>query len=47
MTHQKLDVARQMLATGEHTMQQIATTVGVGRATLYRHLTTKSMSAGR
>ena len=38
MTRQKLRVARQLLANGEHTMQEIASTVGVGRATLYRHL---------
>jgi DNA invertase Pin-like site-specific DNA recombinase len=38
MTEQKLAVARELLAGGEHTMQQIAQTVGVGRATLYRHL---------
>jgi DNA invertase Pin-like site-specific DNA recombinase len=38
MSEQKLAVAREMLAGGEHTMEQIAQTVGVGRATLYRHL---------
>jgi hypothetical protein len=38
MTEQKLAVARELLAGGKHTMQQIAQTVGVGRATLYRHL---------
>jgi Helix-turn-helix domain of resolvase len=38
MTEQKLAVARELLGGGEHTMQQIAQTVGVGRATLYRHL---------
>jgi DNA invertase Pin-like site-specific DNA recombinase len=41
MTEHKLRVAREMLATGEHTMAQIAATLGVGRATLYRHLETK------
>jgi DNA invertase Pin-like site-specific DNA recombinase len=41
MTERKLRVAREMLATGEHTMAQIAATLGVGRATLYRHLETK------
>ena len=33
MTKQELRVARQLLADGEHTMQEIASTVGVGRAT--------------
>jgi hypothetical protein len=34
MTEHKLRVAREKLATGEHTMAQIAGTLGVGRATL-------------
>ena len=38
VTDEKLRVARDMLAGGQHTMQQIADTIGVGRATLYRHL---------
>ena len=38
ITEHKLRVAREMLADGQHTMQQIAETIGVGRATLYRHL---------
>ena len=38
MTAQKLSVAREMAASGEHTMAVIARTVGVGRATLYRHM---------
>ena len=38
MTKQKLRIARELLADGEHTMQEIASTVGVGRITLYRHL---------
>ena len=38
ITDEKLRVARDMLAGGQHTMQQIADTIGVGRATLYRHL---------
>jgi DNA invertase Pin-like site-specific DNA recombinase len=38
ITEHKLRVARELLAGGEHTMAQIAGTLGVGRATLYRHL---------
>ena len=38
ITEEKLRVARELLAGGQHTMQQIAETIGVGRATLYRHL---------
>jgi transposase-like protein len=37
-TNEKLRVARDVLAGGQHTMQQIADPIGVGRATLYRHL---------
>lgn len=38
MTPAKLQVARQMLDGGEHTLTEVAQTIGVGRATLYRHL---------
>src|SRR5213082_1846545 len=38
ITEEKLRVAGELLAGGQHTMQQIAETIGVGRATLYRHL---------
>jgi DNA invertase Pin-like site-specific DNA recombinase len=38
ITEDKLAIARELLAGGNHTMAQIAATVGVGRATLYRHL---------
>lgn len=38
MTEHKLRVAREMLAARQHTMREIADTIGVGRATLYRHL---------
>ncbi len=38
MTAGKLRIARQMLDTGESTITEIADTIGVGRATLYRHL---------
>lgn len=46
MTEQKLRVTREMLDSGEHTMEAIARTVGVGRATLYRYLKA-SRPAGR
>jgi DNA invertase Pin-like site-specific DNA recombinase len=38
MTDDKLAVARELIAGGQHTMAQVAATIGVGRATLYRHL---------
>jgi DNA invertase Pin-like site-specific DNA recombinase len=38
MTPEKLAVARQMHASGEHTVTAIATTIGVSRKTVYRHL---------
>lgn len=38
MTPEKIDVARAMYATRQHTLAKIAQTVGVSRATLYRHL---------
>lgn len=38
ITEEKLRVASELLAGGQHTMQQISETIGVGRATLYRHL---------
>jgi hypothetical protein len=37
LTPARLGIARQ-LDTGEHTFGEIAQAVGVGRATLYRHL---------
>lgn len=39
MTPAKLEVARQMHDAGTYTMAEIAETIGVGRSTLYRHLT--------
>lgn len=42
MTPAKLTVARQMLDSGSHSAAEIARTIGVGRATLYRHLTESS-----
>jgi hypothetical protein len=38
MSEDKLQTDHRVLAGGEHTMVQIAGTIGVGRATLYRHL---------
>jgi DNA invertase Pin-like site-specific DNA recombinase len=38
MTPAKLEVARQMRSSKQHTMATIASTLGVGRATLYRAL---------
>ena len=38
MTAQKVKVARQMYASREHTVEEIAKTVGVSRKTIYRHL---------
>lgn len=38
MTPDKLRVARELRDGGQHTMAAIARTIGVGRATLYRHL---------
>jgi DNA invertase Pin-like site-specific DNA recombinase len=38
MDAHKLRVARELLAAGKLTMDEIARTIGVGRATLYRHL---------
>jgi len=38
MTPDKVTVARQMYASKEHTIEAIAETVGVSRASVYRHL---------
>ena len=38
MIASKLRIARQMLDTGTSTITEIAATIGVGRATVYRHL---------
>jgi hypothetical protein len=38
MTASKLRIARQMFDAGNSTITEIAATIGVGRATLYRHL---------
>jgi DNA invertase Pin-like site-specific DNA recombinase len=41
----KVRVAQDMIAGGGHTVQQIAETIGVGRATLNRHLATTERPA--
>ena len=38
MTPQKVKVARKMYDSQEHTVEEIAKTVGVSRKTIYRHL---------
>jgi DNA invertase Pin-like site-specific DNA recombinase len=38
MTAQKVEVARQMYDSKEHTVKAIAHTLGVSRKTIYRHL---------
>ena len=38
MTPEKVTVARQMIASGDFTAQSVATTLGVSRRTLHRHL---------
>lgn len=47
MTPAKLKVAREMHASGDHTMTAIATVIGVSRASLYRHLTPGSATRAR
>lgn len=46
MTADKLAVAREMYASGEHTVSAIAETVGVSRASIYRHLPSSSSVRG-
>jgi AcrR family transcriptional regulator len=38
LTGHKLQVAREMYGSGQHTVAAIATTLGVSRASIYRHL---------
>jgi AcrR family transcriptional regulator len=38
MSTEKLAAAQRMHAAGSHTVEEIAATLGVSRATLYRHL---------
>lgn len=45
MTPEKIDVARTMYATRQHTLAKIAQTVGVSRATLYRHLSEATLGS--
>jgi DNA-binding phage protein len=44
MTPEKLDVARRMYDSKEHTVEAIAATVGVSRKTIYRHLSARGLS---
>jgi DNA invertase Pin-like site-specific DNA recombinase len=39
MTAHKLQVAQEMFSSGQYTVAAIATTLGVSRASIYRHLT--------
>jgi hypothetical protein len=40
MTAHKAQVAQEMYASGQYTVAAIATTLGVSRASIYRHLDT-------
>jgi predicted transcriptional regulator len=42
LTGHKLQVAREMHASGQYTVAAIAKTLGVSRASIYRHLTRAS-----
>jgi AcrR family transcriptional regulator len=39
LTGQKLQLAQEMYRSGQHTVAVIAKTLGVSRASIYRHLT--------
>jgi DNA invertase Pin-like site-specific DNA recombinase len=39
MTADKLQVAQEMISSGQYTVAAIAKTLGVSRASIYRHLT--------
>jgi hypothetical protein len=45
LTGHKLKVAREMYASGQYTAAAIATTLGVSRASIYRHLGVSSRQA--
>jgi AcrR family transcriptional regulator len=40
MTRQKIAIAREMYASRDHSVAVIAKTLGVSRASIYRHLPT-------
>jgi transposase-like protein len=42
MTAHKLQVAQEMYCSGQYTVAAIANTLGVSRASIYRHLTAPS-----
>jgi predicted ArsR family transcriptional regulator len=46
MTGQKLQVAQEMHRSGQYTVAAIATTLGVSRASIYRHLDMTHEPAG-
>jgi Resolvase, N terminal domain/Helix-turn-helix domain of resolvase len=46
MTAHKLQVAREMYRSGQYTVKAIANTLGVSRASIYRHLTGSDRSVG-
>jgi DNA invertase Pin-like site-specific DNA recombinase len=46
MTAHKLQVAREMYASGRYTIAAIANTLGVSRASVYRHLTRPDRRVG-
>jgi DNA-binding CsgD family transcriptional regulator len=46
MTPHKLQVARDMYASGQYTVAAIATTLGVSRASIYRHLSNADRRLG-
>lgn len=45
MTPEKLAIARDMYASGEHTVAAIAAAIGVSRASVYRHLAPRDHSS--
>jgi hypothetical protein len=47
MTAHKRQVAEELYRSGEYTVTAIATTLGVGRASIYRHLPRVGGGAGR
>lgn len=47
MTPRKLDLARRLVAEGQLSMAEIAAVIGVGRSTLYRHLSASEGTEGQ
>jgi DNA invertase Pin-like site-specific DNA recombinase len=46
MTAEKVRIAREMYDSREHTVNTIASTLGVSRQTIYRHLDAGAQSRG-